>query len=54
VKELGGLNTSIENFSTFVDYDLIIKEFDIKEEEMRNDLGLNGAIYNRLALKDLK
>jgi hypothetical protein len=54
LNEIQGLSISAENFSKFCDFEKIIKEFDIKDEELNNELGLNGAIYNRIALKDLK
>jgi hypothetical protein len=49
-----GVIVSLENLSSFANFELIQKEFEINEEELKNDLGLNGAIYNRIALKDLK
>ena len=50
----GGTEISPDHYSKFTDFDLIKKEFDISDEEANNDLGITGAVYNRIALKDLK
>jgi hypothetical protein len=31
-----------------------MKEFDIKKEELDNESGIMGAVYNRISTKDLK
>lgn len=41
-------------FNRFMNYEKVIKEFEITEEELGNDMGLMGAVYNRIAIKDLK
>lgn len=45
---------SIEDYSTLTDMSKIKAEFGITEQEGFNDSGIIGAVYNRLALKDLK
>jgi len=49
---MGNLNIP-ENFSKFVNLEKIKKNFEIKNEEIENDGGMMGAVYNRIALKDL-
>jgi hypothetical protein len=53
-KDLQGEEIMVENYCKFVNYENIMKEFDIKEEEVENDNGIMGAVYNRIAIKDLK
>jgi tRNA threonylcarbamoyladenosine modification (KEOPS) complex Cgi121 subunit len=45
---------SVENFSKYVNLDRLKKEFEVKDEELESEGGLIGAIYNKIALKDLK
>lgn len=52
--KLKGNEVRTENYSKFVNYEKIIKEFELSEEEMNNDSGIMGAVYNRIAIKDLK
>jgi hypothetical protein len=55
IKEiLGGNEVNPSNYEKFLSYDKIIKEFEISEEELENDMGIMGAVYNRIATKDLK
>jgi hypothetical protein len=51
---IGGTEISPDHYSKFTNFDLIKKEFEITDEEVNNDLGMTGAVYNRIALKDLK
>jgi hypothetical protein len=41
-------------FSSFVNRNKLIEEFKITSDELNNSSEIFGAIYNRLALKDLK
>jgi hypothetical protein len=52
--DLNGKEITPENYSKFVNLEKLIKEFDIKNEEIENDSGILGAIYNRISLKDSK
>ena len=49
-----GIEITPAHYSKFSDYELIQKEFEITNDEVNNDLGITGAVYNRIALKDLK
>jgi hypothetical protein len=51
---IGGTEIKPDQYSKFTDFDKIKKEFDISDEEANNELGMTGAVYNRIALKDLK
>jgi hypothetical protein len=51
---LGGTEVNPANYEKFLNYQKIIKEFEISEEESDNDMGIMGAVYNRIAIKDLK
>jgi len=42
------------NYNNFVSIEKLRKEFKIDENEVNNTAGILGAIYNRIALKDLK
>lgn len=53
-ESIGGAEIGQENYSMYADFDIIKKEFDIKEIELENETGIIGAVYNRIALKDLK
>jgi len=53
VNELKGNINAVENFSKFINFEKIKKYFDIKNDEIQNDGGIMGAVYNRIALKDL-
>jgi hypothetical protein len=52
--EIKGKEITPDNYSKFVNYEKIIKEFEISNDEIDNDLGIIGAVYNRIAIKDLK
>lgn len=52
--ELKGKEITPDNYSKFVDFKKIIKEFEISNEEIENDVGIIGAVYNRIGIKDLK
>lgn len=54
IKASGGNVISVDNYSKFVNFEKLIKEFSITEEEANTENGVPGAIYNKLALKDLK
>lgn len=41
-------------FSSFSNKNKIIEEFKINSDELSNFSGISGALYNRIALKDLK
>ena len=41
-------------FSSFINRNKLIEEFKINSDELNNLSEISGAIYNRLALKDLK
>lgn len=44
----------VEDYSKYIDTDKLKKEFGIQDIECKNETGILGAVYNRLALKDLK
>ncbi len=53
-EKLEGVEILPENYSKFVNFEKVMKEFEIKYEEIDNDSGIMGAVYNRIAIKDLK
>ena len=54
VKGTEGKRIEATNWADFVDIDFILKEYEIEEEEIMNVCGVDGAVCNRVALKDLK
>lgn len=58
-KEISGQNNNNKeinctSYSNYVNKDKLIEEFKINKDELNNYSNISGAIYNRLALKDLK
>ena len=56
IKELEGTEISVDNYSNFLNFDNLVKHFQINEElEIDNiENGIQRAIYNRIAIKELK
>ena len=56
ITELEGMEISVDNYANFLNFDNLVKHFQINEEKEINNLndGIQKAIYNRIATKELK
>ena len=56
INELSGTEISVDNYAHFLNFEIISKHFEINEEKEINDKddGIQRAIYNRIAAKELK
>ena len=56
IKDLGGLEISVDNYANFLNFENLVKHFQINEEKEINYIenGIQRAIYNRIATKELK
>ena len=56
INELKGLEISVDNYANFMNFDNLVKHFQIDEVREINDIenGIQRAIYNRIATKELK
>ena len=56
IKDLEGTEINVENYANFLNFDNLVKHFQIKKEKEINNVddGINKAIYNRIATKELK
>ncbi len=56
IKELSGTEMSVDNYAHFLNFDKLVKHFEINEESEINNIenGIQRAIYNRIAVKELK
>ena len=56
INELRGKEISIDNYSNFLNFDNLVKHFQINEEKEIDYIenGIQRAIYNRIATKELK
>ena len=53
-QEIKGKQLLLDGATSFCDIPEIKKQFDVTENEILNENGLTGCIYNKIALKDLK
>ena len=56
INELSGKEISVDNYAHFLNFENLVKHFQINENlEINNiDDGIQRAIYNRIATKELK
>ena len=56
INDLEGMEISVDNYANFLNFDNLVKHFQINEENEINDIenGIERAIYNRIATKELK
>ena len=56
INELSGTEISVDNYAHFLNFEIISKHFEINEEKEIKDKddGIQRAIYNRIAAKELK
>ena len=56
INELEGTEISVDNYANFLNFDNLVKHFQINEEKEINNIddGIQKAIYNRIATKELK
>ena len=56
INDLEGTEINVDNYAKFFNFDNLVKHFQINEEKEINNIedGINKAIYNRIAIKDLK
>ena len=56
INDLEGMEISVDNYANFLNFDNLVKHFQINEEYEINDIenGIERAIYNRIATKELK
>ena len=56
INEISGTEMSVDNYSNFLNFEKLIKHFEIKEELEIDKIenGIQRAIYNRIATKELK
>ena len=56
IKDLEGTEINVDNYANFLNFDNLVKHFQINEEKEINNIddGINKAIYNRIATKELK
>ncbi len=56
INELEGMEISVDNYANFLNFDNLVKHFQINEEKEVNGIenGIQRAIYNRIATKELK
>ena len=56
IKELEGMEISVNNYENFLNFDNLVKHFQINEEKEIDNIenGIQRAIYNRIATKELK
>jgi hypothetical protein len=56
ITELEGMEITVDNYANFLNFDNLMKHFQINEEKEINNLddGIQKAIYNRIATKELK
>ena len=56
INELEGKEINTKNYDNFLNFDNLVKHFQISEEKEINDIenGIERAIYNRIATKELK
>ena len=56
INELEGKEINTKNYDNFLNFDNLVKHFQINEEKEINDIenGIERAIYNRIATKELK
>ena len=56
INDLEGMEISVDNYTNFLNFDNLVKHFQINEEYEINNIenGIERAIYNRIATKELK
>ena len=56
INDLEGMEISVDNYINFLNFDNLVKHFQINEEYEINNIenGIERAIYNRIATKELK
>ena len=56
IKELSGTEITVDNYANFLNFENLVKYFGINEEKEINNIenGIQRAIYNRIAVKELK
>ena len=56
IKELSGTEMTVDNYANFLNFEKLIEHFDVKEEKEIDNIedGIQRAIYNRIAVKELK
>ena len=56
INDLEGMEISVDNYTNFLNFDNLVKHFQINEEYEINNIenGIERAIYNRISTKELK
>ena len=56
INDLEGMEINVDNYANFLNFDNLVKHFQINEEKEINGIedGINKAVYNRIATKELK
>ena len=56
IKELSGTEMTVDNYANFLNFEKLVEHFNINEKKEIDNIenGIQRAIYNRIAVKELK
>ena len=56
IKELSGTEMTVDNYVNFLNFEKLVEHFDVDEKKEIDNIedGIQRAIYNRIAVKELK